>query len=213
MIQNGIKSENIEILPPHFVTKNQHTNIHVSGENGSNVLFAGRLEYEKGFPYLLKAFKFVKEPYQLLVAGEGSLKDQYMQITKAQGLENRVKFLGWLPAKQLDAVYAQSSLLVLPSIMPEPFGKVGIEAMYYQKPVVAFDVGGISDWLKDGYNGYLVSPKETGQLAFRINQLLADENLAQKMGIKGRQFVEQHFSSKDHVDRLLNIFESVLTRG
>jgi glycosyltransferase involved in cell wall biosynthesis len=74
------------------------------------------------------------------------------------------------------------------------------------KPVVAFDVGGISDWLKDGKNGYLVPVKNTILLAEKIEALLRDQETAAKMGAEGRRLVTSTFSKEQHFDRLLAVF-------
>jgi glycosyltransferase involved in cell wall biosynthesis len=208
MIQNGIHEENIDCLPPHFVRKrNGSEDLH---DIGKEILFVGRLEYEKGVPYLLKAMRSIPAPYRLIIAGDGSLKDTYVKLTEQMGLFERVKFVGWLSGEQLEKAYQQCSLVVVPSIMAEPFGKVGIEAMNYGKPVVAFDVGGISDWLIDSKNGYLVPVKDIEQLGGRICLLLQDKGLRTTMGKRGRQFVEENFQSKDHVERLTTIFQKAV---
>jgi glycosyltransferase involved in cell wall biosynthesis len=98
-------------------------------------------------------------------------------------------------------------MLVVPSIWPEPFGIVGLEAMTCSKPVVAFDTGGISDWLKDDTNGYLVPVKRADLLAQRIDALLQDRPRAAKMGAEGLRIVRACFSKEQHFDRLLSAFE------
>ena len=98
-------------------------------------------------------------------------------------------------------------MVVVPSTWPEPFGMVGIEAMAYGKPVIAFDVGGISEWLKDGETGFLVKLRDEVALAETLNLLLGDHSLAIRMGSKGREAVEKRFTPETHVDELLGRFQ------
>jgi glycosyltransferase involved in cell wall biosynthesis len=213
MVQNGIEADRVEILPPHFIEVGNELEVASFPPNRHNILFAGRLEYEKGLPYLLEALRLVQFPCRLLIAGDGSLKNEYIRLVEKMGMTERVQFRGWLSAEELMATYERCTVTVMPTIMPEPFGKVGIEAMANGRPVVAFNVGGISDWLKDGYNGFLVPPLDVKQLAFRLNQILSDTNLAAQMGANARKYVVDHYSSTLHVDKLLHILETVVNSG
>jgi len=212
MIQNGMEGERVKILPPHFISNSNGTEATTPDPNNRNILFVGRLDYEKGIPYLLKAFRTVPQPYRLIIAGDGSLRSNYIQLAKDLGVADKVQFTGWLSDEELEKAYQRCIATVMPTIMPEPFGKVGIEAMTHGRPVVAFDVGGISDWLKDGYNGFLVPPRDIDQLATRLTQLLSDPQLAKQMGQNGRKYVEQNYLAQQHIDGLIDIFQSVATQ-
>lgn len=207
MVQNGVMPERIEILPPHFVTETDAAPEVRTVPDSSQIFFAGRLEYEKGVPYLLKALSHVKTPYQLRVAGEGSLKPAYQKLAVELGIDDRVEFLGWIDDDALRVAYSQARVTVVPSIMPEPFGKVGIEAMANGCPVVAFDVGGIPDWLHHGSNGYLVPARDILALADRLEQLLEDADLARRLGETGRKQVCTQYDPQAHVERLIEILE------
>ncbi len=94
--------------------------------------------------------------------------------------------------------------------MPEPFGKVGVESMANGRPVVAFDVGGISDWLIDGFNGYLVPSRDISLLSQKIGNLLSNQELLNKFGFNGRKHVEDKFSTDIHIQDLFRILSSVI---
>jgi len=209
MIQNGIEAKRVEILP-YFIPMPPGSELKALEPNARDIMFAGRLDYEKGVPYLLEAMKDIPGPHKLIVAGDGSLKDEYVQLAKEFGVADRVQFSGWLSASELKAAYQRCAVTVMPTIMPEPFGKVGVEAMANGRPVVAFDVGGIRDWLKDGYNGFLVPPRDIKQLAARLNQLLIDAELAVELGANGRKYVEQNYSTTQHLEELLRIFHGAV---
>jgi glycosyltransferase involved in cell wall biosynthesis len=208
LIQNGFEARRIAVLP-YFIHLPPKSEITDPGPDRPSILFAGRLEIEKGLPYLLRALRLVRMPHQFFVAGDGSLKQRYILLAKHLNVASRVQFLGWLSANELQACYRRCTVAVMPTIMPEPFGKVGVEAMANSRPVVAFNVGGIPDWLKDGYNGFLVPSRDVKRLAARIDQLLDDAALATQLGSNGRTYVEQNYSSQQHLDQLLHILKTV----
>jgi len=212
LVQNGFEERRIAVLP-YFIPLSDKSEITDPDTGSPRILFAGRLEIEKGLPYLLRALRLIRMPHQLIVAGDGSLKQRYIALAEQLNVTDRVRFVGWRSGNELQTCYRRCSVTVMPTIMPEPFGKVGIEAMANGRPVVAFNVGGIPDWLKDGYNGFLVPPRDVKRLAARINQLLADPALAAQLGSNGRQYVEQNYSPEQHLDRLLNIFKTVANSG
>jgi glycosyltransferase involved in cell wall biosynthesis len=87
---------------------------------------------------------------------------------------------------------------------------VGIEAMAYQKPVVAFDVGGISEWLKDRKTGYLVQSGDIRDLAEKIDLILRNPTLAEAMGHQARIVAENIFAEHYHYESLLTLFQKAI---
>lgn len=206
LIQNGLEPGRVHLLPhfslippnpPPFPTNSPPT-----------ILYVGRLEPEKGLPLLFQALRQLSTPCQLLIAGEGSRRTEYEGLVSHLGLTSQVQFLGWLQPSQLEQVYRQTHCLVLPSLWPEPFGMVGIDAFGYARPVIAFNVGGISDWLKDGNNGFLVPPQDTAQLTDRLQTLLTNPTLAAQMGQQARHYAESHHQPQQHLERLLAVAQS-----
>jgi glycosyltransferase involved in cell wall biosynthesis len=108
---------------------------------------------------------------------------------------------------ELGSFYHEASVFVMGSLWPEPFGMAGPEAMRYGLPVVAFDAGGIREWLTDGENGFLVAWKNADLFAARLDQLLRDKALARQLGRSGFDFVQRYDSCRQ-IDRLENIFQS-----
>jgi glycosyltransferase involved in cell wall biosynthesis len=87
---------------------------------------------------------------------------------------------------------------------------IGIEAMAHEKPVVAFDVGGISEWLTDGETGFLVKAGDTAGLADKINTILCDSSLAERMGAKALDMIKKRFLAESHVNQLLAVFKKAI---
>jgi len=98
------------------------------------------------------------------------------------------------------------SLACLPSLWPEPFGLIGIEALAAGRPVIASATGGVIDWLTDRVNGLLVRPGDAPALAKALDELLGDPARQQAMGAAGREMVADRFSPERHIAALLDAY-------
>ena len=205
LAQNGFPAESITVLPPHFLPDDTRLT-YTPPEEPQIILYAGRLEIEKGVPYLLHALADLPPAVRLVVDGDGTQRARYEAMGRELGLGARIDFLGWLEEEALSSTLRRCSLVVMPSIFPEPFGKTGIDALVHGRAVVAFDVGGISDWLHDGVNGFLVKPKDTRGLADRTDQLVRDEPLRTRLGQAGQASVLRQYAASHHLTILLQTF-------
>lgn len=173
------------------------------------VVFAGRLVREKGVDILIRAAREVDAEF--VICGEGRLLEALRRLARRGGVESRVKFKGWLGPEQLAQELANASVVVIPSLWPEPFGLVGIEALAAGRPVIASATGGIEDWLDDGVSGICVKPGDPHDLARALNLLLADPELQQTMGMVGRQAVDARFSPDRHLAAVLEAYSDART--
>ena len=110
----------------------------------------------------------------------------------------------------MPACYSDASVAVVSSAWPEPFGAVGLEAMRYGLPLVAFDAGGVKEWLMDGVSGFLVPHMDRAQFAARIEHLLRDKSLARQMGARGRQFAQEKCNFGQYITGLEAMFARVI---
>jgi glycosyltransferase involved in cell wall biosynthesis len=200
LIQNGISNKRISIIPPHFI---DHIPPFSPMPNVGRpiVLFVGRLSRVKGVRHLLHASARLSIANQFMFAGEGEDRIQLEILADQLNIADRISFTGWLEENELSKAYQNATLVIIPSIWPEPFGKVGIEAMAQSRPVVAYNVGGISDWLRDGFNGFLVPAGNIEALTIKIEQLLINRDLARRMGSNAYDFVTKSYSSDDYYKR------------
>lgn len=199
LILQGFDADKIDIVPPiPLPAKNK---IQSSFASDNIVLFIGQVIRGKGLDCLIDALALLETHWHLCVIGQGSHLDYCKQRVAALGLLDRVEFVGYLPQAEILDYMSESTLLAVPSVWPEPFGAVGVEAMRQGLPVVAFDSGGISDWLSEGETGYLVPPHDLPGLARRIECLLLDKDHAKKLGEAGRVKAEQtfNFSQQMHI--------------
>jgi len=123
-------------------------------------------------------------------------------------LDRDILFTGNFPREDLAAAYKAADLFVLPSLA-EGLPLVLLEAMSYGKCVIATKVPGNLDVVKDGWNGILVEPKNPQELASKIDLLLADEKMRQRLGTQARQDIEQNYSSNIVITKLLNLYSDV----
>lgn len=193
-------SESVELSEEDFVTSSQPAR--------PVVLFVGRVFLEKGLRHLILASRMITIPHQVRVAGTGWDIQNCKDLVKKLDMEHQVKFLDWLERDQISAEIANCSLMVVPSLWPEPFGLVGIEAMSHSKPIVSYGTGGISQWLRDGENGLLAEYNNIESLAECIKRLLSDKELSARLGRRGREMAGSEFSLQRHLERLEDIFRS-----
>lgn len=174
------------------------------------VVFAGRVVAPKGVGVLLRAARAVEAEF--VICGDGWRSESMRGLARRLGVSERVQFRGWLGAERVARELADASVVAVPSLWPEPFGLVGIEALAAGRPVVASATGGIGDWLVDGVNGLLVQPGDVGQLARALNELLDDPARQRAMGSAGKTLVAARFSPEAHVRALTAAYRSARAR-
>jgi glycosyltransferase involved in cell wall biosynthesis len=114
-----------------------------------------------------------------------------------------------VPHADVMAAWSHCGFGVIPSVWPEPFGLVALEAGVMSKAVVASDVGGLADIVKDGVNGLLVPPRDIPRLSRAMQRLLEDEDLRESLGAAGRERAVE-FTIARMTDRLDAICEEVV---
>jgi glycosyltransferase involved in cell wall biosynthesis len=186
-----------------------------SGDRGvpptPSVLFAGRMTRLKGGDVLVRAVaeasRILATPVSLVMAGEGPERPALERLTTGMGV--RARFTGWLPAGPLAQEMRAASVVAVPSLWPEPFGLVGLEAGVHGVPSVAFDVGGISEWLRDGVNGKLVRRAGDAEgLGAALAAVAGDGALNARLGAGARAMAAE-MSVARHVDRVEAVLHAV----
>ncbi|MEM7310376.1 MAG: glycosyltransferase family 4 protein [Planctomycetota bacterium] len=157
---------------------------------------------DKGVDFLLTALRQVATEGRAVICGDGPAAEWLRAKAALEGIADRTHFTGWMGSPAIEALYARADVVVCPSVWDEPFGLVGLEAMAHRKPLVAFDVGGIPDWLSDGENGLLVPRKDTAAMAAAIDRVLNDAELAARLGERGAEILAERFSREAHMEGL-----------
>jgi D-inositol-3-phosphate glycosyltransferase len=193
---------------------------------GRLLLFVGRLERLKGVEIAIRALALLRDrahdDLRLIVLGEDALqggtrdgeeseKERLKAVATSLGVRDRVDFLGSVAHHELPYFYAAADALVMPSYS-ESFGLVALEAQACGRPVVASGVSGLRSVVRDEVSGYLIDDHDPALYAERIGRLLADPELAQQMGRRGR-LLAQRFSWTRTADRLQGLFEGLIESG
>jgi glycosyltransferase involved in cell wall biosynthesis len=182
------------------------------GEDDFVVGIVSKLWDGKGHEVLIEAFREIRQKKieaKLVIVGEGYLREKLEALVNAYGLEKEVIFTGFrLDVSQIIATF---DVAVLPSLF-EGMGRVLLEAMAMEKPVVASRVGGIPDLVGHGSNGYLVSPGSVRELERALLAILNDPVLARSMGMEGRKRITSRFSAAGMVDSIERLYRELLLR-
>jgi glycosyltransferase involved in cell wall biosynthesis len=209
LVQNGFQPEKIEVLPP--VPRPGAVAVRSNFSSRNLLIFTGQIIRGKGLDVLLESLAKVKVPFECVILGDGSHRTYCEQLSRSLGLEDRVSFKGHARQSELNEYYSQASLVLLSSVWPEPFGMIGLEGMRHALPLVAFDAGGVKEWIIDGYNGCLVPWMDKAAFASRVEQLLVDKPRAKKLGENSLKLASTRSDFSAYIDRLESIFEQVLT--
>jgi len=182
--------------------------------DGHELLFVGRASREKGLPFLLHALTRVQRPFtlNLLTAGD-YFHHEIAPLISRLGLESRINVRLNTSYADTARYYASADAVIVPSVWFETFCLVGIEAYAHMTPVVATRVGGIKDWCVDGETGFLVDVFDEAALADRIDRLLGDPELRQRLGRNGFRRAQELYSEQAYFERLYGLYQKVVTDG
>lgn len=178
------------------------------------ILAVGRFVRTKGFPDLLVAIARLRRenfPVELTLIGDGAWKGKIMKLRSRLHLENRVHLPGFVPNDVLARHMGEHDLLVVPSVVHENGDRDGIpnvimEALSLEMPVVATDVCGIGEVIRNGKTGYLVPQRSPRLLAAAIRQMLSDEAAARRMARAGRKLVARMFDPVANSEKMKALY-------
>jgi len=176
------------------------------------VLFVGRMVYEKGPHVFVDAALSLlsrRQDVKFVLVGEGPMRKSLMDKVYRSGFWHKFYFTGFVEDIELYELYEVCDVAVFPSLY-EPFGIVALEAMSVGKPVVASDVGGLSEVVVDGLNGLKVPPGDVWALSYAIERLIGNPSKAEEMGKNGAQKVRELYSWDVVGERTLRLYERVL---
>lgn len=183
-------------------------------ETPGRLLFVGRLRYYKGLDTLLQAIVPLTE-VSLTVAGDGPMRQQWQSLTDRLAIGHRVSFLGDISEDSLPDLYRQADLFVLPAnSRAEAFGTVLLEAMASGLPCITTEVGTGTSWVvQDGVTGYIVPLNRPDALADTIRKSFSDPDRLHRMGLAGRQRMEQEFTARKMIHGVEEVYKECLGDG
>ncbi len=180
-------------------------------ENQKIILSIGRLTKEKGIRFLLRAMPLIlkETDCKLVIVGDGEEKPFLMQIAKDLKIDRHLIFAGRIPSVLVPQAYSAADVVVVPSIWPDPFPYVPLEALAMKTPVIASNVGGLPEVVRHKKNGLLVRPYNVEELANAVQDILSDEHQAQQMGLEGRMIVEKEYNLSLMLERYKKLYFSL----
>lgn len=221
----GYPSNTIHIVhpgadPTHFRTDGQGLNmIEELGLGGKHVLLtASRLVAKKNHENVLKSLHLVlrKVPSLIyLIIGKGEEEERLKNLTMELGLEEYVKFLGYIEPREMPLYYNLCDVFVMPSKTVdydyESFGIVYVEANAAGKPVIGGRSGGVGDAVIDGVTGLLVEPENIEEISQAIIRLLTDQEYAKQLGENGRKRIEKELNWNTVGKKIEGILKKTIT--
>ncbi|MEM4488760.1 MAG: glycosyltransferase [Desulfurococcaceae archaeon] len=166
-----------------------------------------------GIEYMIRAVPYVvsrREDVLFVVGGEGPQRRYHEELAKELGVADRIIFTGAIPQALLHLYYAACDVVIVPSLQ-EAWGLVVTEALASGKPVIGSSVGGIKDQIIDGFNGFLVPPRDSQAIAERILYFIDNPSEARRMGMNGRRLAEESFNIEKRICKIIQLYERVLS--
>lgn len=160
---------------------------HIKTEENDFILFVGRLVGTKGLPFLVKAMGHVDT--KLVICGAGPEEASLKKLISRSKLEDKIELVGRVPDEQKWGLLASCKMFVMPSIF-ESYGIAVAEAMSYGKPIVATNVGGLPEVVRDA--GLLANAKDPIDLASKINDLLGDADKRSAFGNRAKAYSKEY---------------------
>lgn len=170
------------------------------------------LEEVYGVKYLIDAFSILCDKYKNLhlnIVGDGSKRKSLENQSERLSLSN-VSFIGKIEHSDVPKYFSHMDIVVIPSLQ-ESFGVAAVEASSCGKPVVVTNVGGLPEVVVEGVTGLICEPKNSIELASKIEILIKDSDLRKRMGEAGRENVIKYYNWKDNLDLMIKHYKSILS--
>ena len=220
VMELGCADKKILILPAGLpVGRFKFSERKIQDKEPIKILTIGRLAEEKGHRYAIEATSEVAKKYkniEYIIAGDGSLRSELENLVSKLEIQSYIKFLGGVDQDEVLELYQQAHIFILPSVIAKSGGTEGQglvlqEAQAVGLPVISTSIGGIPEGVLDGKSGFLVPERDVDALSVKLYFLITHPELWPEMGRCGRKFVEEQYDIQKLNQRLVKIYESILT--
>lgn len=203
-----VKNKPEVVVIPNMIKENKEGQ--VSNLNNNQIISVGRLEPVKDFYTLILVFSILIKKYPKLILkiiGEGSQRNKLEELVKKCNLQENVIFTGKLKEEEINKELLKSDIFVLTS-KSESFSLVLCEAMNFGLPCVAFDVDvGPREIIQNIINGFLIEDRNLDRMIEKVEELLKDKELREKMGEAAKKSVINFYSNKV-LDKWYKLFKN-----
>ena len=215
LVRHGVPADRIHVIPYPPSELSPEPEAPIEHSRSDQLLFMGRVTRLKGAVESVRVVALASaelgRKLSLLVAGDGPQASACRDLGEKLGVDVDVR--GWVDGAERVELLRRADLLLVPSLWPEPFGIVGLEAGCVGLPSVDFAVGGIRDWLRPGEGGEWTEELSAPALARAVARSLSDPEHYRRLRVGAWQMA-QCFSPERHLRALIALFdELVLTRG
>ena len=159
----------------------------------------GQLIRGKGVDQLIDLLRSVNVPLHCTIAGDGKDRVMLERRVRRYHLEERIHFIGW--QNDPEHCWEECDLFFFPIRWQEPFGLVGLEALAHGIPVIAFDRGGVREWLRESENGYVLQPGDKERAEGILAALQRDPERLARLGRNALQTVKNEFSEQGFLEK------------
>ncbi len=220
MIQNGIK--NVEVIYNGLPSNDWDIDAELvkvfqakyALQHKKILFFSGRLSASKGGAKVIESLvQICSEVSDTVLLIAGSIDDyaERMKVYATElGVEKHLVFTGWIDREEIKTAYTASDIVLMPSICFDAFGRVNIEAMASQKPVVGTCYGGTPEVVLDNVTGYIVNPLHPEDMAEKVIDLLKNPTKAKQFGEAGYERVKKVFNLEDKINEYIIAYKSVM---
>ncbi|MEM9411915.1 MAG: glycosyltransferase family 4 protein [Planctomycetota bacterium] len=201
-IRGGIDENKISVKP-NFVQSDPG----LKKSDGKGAIFVGRLSPEKGLDVLLEAWMQHNPNTELTIVGDGPLRDK---VNSASISCSQISYRGQLPFGEVLQKIRESSMLIMPSVWFETFGRTTIEAFATGTPVIASKLGAMQELVTHGVTGLHFEPGCAKDLVDKVHLLASSDELRKKIGDRARIEYEKKYSPEKNYDLLMSIYERAI---
>ena len=203
--KNGFDKNKICYVPTFSNEKEGNTN-----KIGDYGLYFGRISEEKGVKYVVKAYEKLDQNHKLKIMGDDTTEEarKIKQYIEEKHITN-VELLGFKEGIELETIIKNSKFVLVPSIWYENLPNTILEAFSYAKPVIATNIGSLTETIEDGKNGFLFEIGNVEQLKEKILKMDNDD-LVRKIGENNVETLRENYSLDKHYKNLINIFNELL---
>lgn len=211
VVRNGVSADRVRLIPPFPTDITPDLDPPVARPQTGRVLFLGRVTALKGWDHLITAIPLAAaelgRPLSLVVVGDGPDLGRMQEAVSRDRVTAEI--LGRVSADRRNAEMRAADVIAVPSVWPEPFGLIGIEAGCVGVPAVGYALGGIPDWLVPGVSGEAApgDRPDPRQLAAALVRVLADPDHWQRLRV-GAWETARRFTPERHLDLLMPILEA-----
>ena len=213
LVKNLPDIENKIYVLPRQVRPSDRASQTLSRNSSKIVAFSGRITHEKGLHVAIQALSELAIPEKIIFKIAGVIENpeywstclELANTLESQNPSIKVQYLGHLSYQDVDALYAEADIVVMPSIWAEPLGAVAGEAMRNEAAAIASNVGGVDTFVIHGKTGLLVNPNDPVALSEAIGQLLSDETLRNQLVNAGKELIDTGFTAQEHLKALFEV--------